>query len=110
MLKKFVLSFCFETELKTLPVDTRKNVPFASKIGKSLRVQDSSGDIVGVTATIVYKRLAAVFVVLVLLAVGIVTRVTVDLYDSDLETNSTSTARFLRDTATVLLHARADRL
>ena len=86
------------------------NAPLAPKVGKSLPDQDPSGDIVGVTATTVYKRLGAVFLVLVLLAVGIVTRITVDLYDPDLDTNSTNTARPLPDTTTVLLRGQTDRL
>ena len=56
-----------------------------------------------VTAMTVYKRLAAVFVVFALLAIAIVTRQSVDLYDPDLNTNSTTTSRSLSDAASPIL-------
>ena len=53
------------------------------------------------TATTVCKRLAAVFVVLFLLVTGVVTRITVDLYDPSLDTNSTNTAQSQSEAATL---------
>ena len=91
-----------------LPDDTGENVPLASKVRKSLLAQDLSEGVVAVTATTLYKRLAAVFVVLVLLTIGVVTRITVDLYDPDLDTNSTSTTLSPSDAATLFVRQRAD--
>ena len=108
MLSRCAISLVIKTELQTLPADTSNPVPVAVREGISVPSQDSSEDIVAVTATTVCKRLAAVFIVLVLLGIGIYARITVDLYDPAPDTNSTSTAKSLSDYTTPLLHLETD--